>query len=222
MRTGEKPILQGTQSIICFIALLFAPISSHATNVVNGGPNDINTDEYSGYWQPDTTYIGAVTQAYFGDTLADNGATFHAIPVFIRNEHECKPGYYLPQNETTCQLCTPDSYCLGGTFAPNPNTDQGITTCPNDSVSAPGATKESQCGIKLSIGDNTIYMTGEIETHPAFVADIDGKKYYARMTPAIDGIKPMNSNTTESLMIKMDGTEYCVHDSTTDQKGTLK
>lgn len=45
------------------------------------------------------------------------------------NEHTCSAGYYLPANVDACTQCPANSYCVGGTYSFNEDTDQGISAC---------------------------------------------------------------------------------------------
>ena len=53
-------------------------------------------------------------------------------PVFTLSVYNCDSGYYLPSNTEGCVICSQYHYCSGGTFAFNPDKDQGIIiSCPS-------------------------------------------------------------------------------------------
>ena len=79
--------------------------------------------------------------------------------VFTPNVHTCSAGYYLPAGIDRCVKCLNDSYCPGGTYTFNETTTQGITACPSAHPYAPqGMWLASQCGRKLHIGEEVLYM----------------------------------------------------------------
>ena len=88
-------------------------------------------------------------------------------------ERNCSPGYYLGADDIECTLCPTNSYCPGGTYTFNETTPQGIIECPSNHPFAPaGMWLESQCGRKLHVGNDVLYMhqnPSNPTTHRLFV-----------------------------------------------------
>ncbi|MDW2994943.1 MAG: hypothetical protein R8N24_02870 [Alphaproteobacteria bacterium] len=92
------------------------------------------------------------------DVCAEN-APHYFKAIFKPNTHTCLPGYYLPANIDECQACKNNNYCIGGTYSFNEKLTQGIYPCPDEHPYAPiGMWQESQCGRKLHIGSDTLYV----------------------------------------------------------------
>ena len=159
----------------------------------------------------------------YGDIIVDNmfnscGADFaHSFStVFEPNVHECAHGEYLPANVDGCTPCLNDNYCPGGTYVFNETVTQGIAPCPDAHPFAPGGMwLESQCGRKLHVADDVLYL----HTAPATPSE---KRLYVRFgdviysanaTPVKDTTNPkMSENAERSLHVMIDGVEYVVHD----------
>ena len=62
------------------------------------------------------------------------------------NSYTCSAGQYLKAGATACATCTANSWCGGGTFSFNSETDQGLNACPSDySYSDAGTSSENNC-----------------------------------------------------------------------------
>ena len=144
--------------------------------------------------------------------------TAYITPVFTPNVHNCNPGYYLPANIDECRKCLNDHYCPGGQLTFNETTPQGIIECPENHPFAPaGMWLESQCGRKLHIGDDVLYMhqsPAHPTTHRLFIGNTNG--IYSANTIQRD----MNSNTfpkmsagaQKGLHVMIGNVEYLVCD----------
>ncbi len=173
-----------------------------------------------------TEYAGAVRSAkYITHTMtnmcADNAQkTF--VAVFTPNQHTCAPGYYLPANIDECTKCPNDNYCSGGTYTFNELNSSGITPCPAAHPYAPvGMWVEAQCGRKLHIGDEVMYLhqMPATPTEHQFTVEYNGTKYSVNAVPRenTSTLPKMSSGAMHELHIMMssaDGaaTEYIAHD----------
>ena len=140
------------------------------------------------------------------------------VAVFTPNIHTCSAGYYLPANIDECTICPTNSYCPGGNLIFNETTPQGIIECPENHPFAPaGMWLESQCGRKLHIGDDVLYMhqsPAHPTTHRLFIGNTNG--IYSANTIQRD----MNSNTfpkmsagaQKGLHVMIGDVEYLVCD----------
>ena len=119
----------------------------------SGGTFDFNDNEYQGVEQSNT-YI-----THNMSNMCATNAPHKLSAIFTPNVHNCSAGYYLPAGIDRCVKCLNDSYCPGGTYTFNETTTQGITACPSAHPYAPqGMWLQSQCGRKLHIGDDVLYM----------------------------------------------------------------
>ena len=154
------------------------------------------------------------TNAAVFENLGIYGGEIDAIAIYDVESYHCDSGYYLPKDSNECVKCDADSYCGGGTFAYNEESAQGITACPDDMNSLPGASTVGECGKILHVGEDVMYLTSEKQTAPAFAVMMNNKTYYAKMSPAENGKKPMNKNTTRSMKVLYNNHEYYVYDGT--------
>ena len=141
--------------------------------------------------------------------------TANISPVFTPNVHTCSPGYYLPANINECKKCLNDHYCPGGNLTFNETINQGIMPCSSEHPFAPvGMWQSSQCGRKLHIGNDIIYMhqmPANPTEHRLFI-QIGNDIYSANAVPAGNTNIPMSINSTQSLHVSINGIEYLVHD----------
>lgn len=133
------------------------------------------------------------------------------------NIHTCITGEYLPANIDGCRPCLPDSYCGGGTYSFNETVDQGLTPCPDQHPFAPaGMWTQSQCGRKLHIGDNVLYLhqAPANPTERRLYVQYGDTKYSANLYQISDGenIQKMSVDATRSLRIKINDIDYVVYD----------
>lgn len=137
--------------------------------------------------------------------------------VFAPRQIICPLGYYLLANNVECTRCPNDSYCVGGTYSFSKTVDQGLTPCPDQHPFAPtGMWLESQCGRKLHIGDNVLYVhqsPANPTEHRLYVRYGD-TKYSANLYQISYGenIQKMSVDATRSLRIKINDIEYVVYD----------
>lgn len=158
------------------------------------------------------------------NTIYKNSAVFEnlgvyegeiiATAVYDYDSYHCDAGYYLPKDASECVICEKDSFCGGGDFAYNETEAQGIESCPENTNSIAGATSADECGKLLHVGEDVMYLTTKQQTHPAFAIQKDGITYYAKMSPAENGKKPLNKNTTRSMKVLYNNIEYYVYDNT--------
>lgn len=180
----------------------------------SGGTFSFNANQTQGLDKGDiliTDAIGSCSPAF----TQNYGAIFEPIT------YTCLPGYYLPAgNDWTtddqgCTICPNDNYCPGGTYTFNETTTQGITPCPVEHPFAPvGMWLSSQCGRKLHIGDDVIYMhqtPANPSEHRLFIKIVNDI-YSANMSAKTNGVQPMSINANRSLNVMFNGIEYFVHD----------
>lgn len=127
----------------------------------------------------------------------------------------CVPGKYVAANTHYCSECPENSYCIGGTFDAPLSVAQGIKACPTGLVSPQGTISSGGCGKIMHVGEDVLYLTSEQQTTPALAVKLEGKVYYAKMTP---GAKAINEATNTSLRTRVDGVEYSIHDNTTQEE----
>jgi hypothetical protein len=140
---------------------------------------------------------------------------------FAPNVHNCAPGYYLPANVDECTKCLNDHYCPGGQLTFNETTPQGIIECPSNHPFAPaGMWLASQCGRKLHVGDNVLYMH-QTPAHPTqhrLYTIFNGTVYSVNATPKQNGVADpkISAGMERSLHINLNGVEYLVHDDSVE------
>ena len=128
----------------------------------------------------------------------------------------CDAGTYLPAGATSardCAICPENKYCGDDNpreFVANAVEDQGVASCPSGLVSPRGTTSVGGCGKIMHIGEDVLYLTSEQQTTPALAVKLEGKVYYAKMTP---GAKAINEATNTSLRTRVDGVEYSIQDN---------
>lgn len=144
------------------------------------------------------------------------------IATFIPNgARNCNPGYYLPATTDECTKCLNDHYCPGGTYNFDETTAQGINQCPSEHPFAPvGMWLQSQCGRKLHLGGNVIYMhqsPANPTNHRLFVR-MNNYVYSANTTEKQPNTpdKKMSNGMSQSLHVSLDGVEYLVHDDSVE------
>ncbi len=120
---------------------------------------------------------------------------------------ECEPGYYLPQDSDTCAICEENNYCVGGA---NPI----MQPCPTGLVSPTGTISSDNCGKKMLVGKDVLYLTQKQQTTPALAVKIDGKVYYAKTTP----LSQIEQPAGHFLRTRIDGVEYSIHDNTVQRR----
>ena len=92
------------------------------------------------YLKPDiyiTSGDGTIDKPYNLNTVSDSGI------------YTCIAGKYLKANQKTCSECEIDHYCDGGDYPFNPDEDQGIKECPENSHSVAGS---SSCSCPTPTG----------------------------------------------------------------------
>ena len=137
---------------------------------------------------------------------------------FTPNVHNCSAGYYLPANIDECRKCLNDHYCPGGQLTFNETTPQGIVECPSNHPFAPaGMWQQSQCGRKLHVGDDILYMH-QSPAHPTIHRLYIGHPNGIYSANAVQ--RDMNSNTfpkmsegmSKGFHVTIDNVEYLICD----------
>ena len=128
----------------------------------------------------------------------------------------CEAGTYLPAHSADCEVCPENSYCGGGEFAESAS-DQGVSACASGLVSPEGTISAGGCGKIMRVGEDVLYLTSEKQTTPALAVKLEGKVYYAKMTP---GDVAVSAESTQSLRTRVDGVEYSIHDNTVTPQDT--
>ena len=180
-----------------------------------GGSYTFSTTNTQGIAEDDILVQDAI-----GSCSSDFNQSFSAI--FEPIVYTCSSGFYLPagndwiDDSEGCRPCLIDSYCTGGTYTFDDNISQGITPCPESDPYAPvGMWLESQCGRKLYIGGEYLYLhqSPAVPAEHRLYAHIDDRVYSANATPIIDNPDlKMSANTQRALHVKIDGVEYLIHD----------
>ena len=152
---------------------------------------------------------------------ANNAANITAT--FTPNVHNCAQGYYLPANIDECTLCPANSYCPGGNLTFNETVPQGIAQCPSAHPFAPaGMWLASQCGRKLHVGDDILYMhqsPANPTEHRLFVQV--GNTVYSANTVLRDinseNTPKMSAGASKSLHVTINDVEYLVCDDSVSE-----
>ena len=180
--------------------------------VCNGGTYNFNPNKYQGL------EIGTISTNTINNICAVNFPP-ELYSVYEPNEHNCAPGYYLPAGFDACTICPQNNYCLGGTYTFNETINQGITSCSSEHPFAPiGMWLESQCGRKLHIGNDVIYMH-QIPANPTehrLFIQVGNDVYSANVVPAENNPKQMSAGVGRSLHVMINGADYVVHDDSVE------
>ena len=174
-----------------------------------GGTYKFNPDMFQGllFTANMTTTMNNVCAANFPTYLN---------AIYEANKHDCATGFYMPANTDGCVKCPENNYCVGGTYTFSETETQGILPCPENHPYAPvGMWLESQCGRKLYIGGEYLYLhqSPAVPAEHRLYARIETRVYSANATPVSE--RPdlkMSANTQRTLHVKIDGIEYLVHD----------
>ena len=138
--------------------------------------------------------------------------TVYAIAEYADLQLNCRPGYYLPLESESCIKCPENSWCPGGEYTYSTDIPQGINACPSEHPFAPeGMWLASQCGRKLHIGDDVMYMH-QMPANPTehrFFTRVNDTVYSANTTPADI---PMNNKTERKFKVMYDNNVYSVYD----------
>ena len=186
-------------------------VSCPADYTCNGGTFDYNATISQGieHKRQITTNVSNACSSNFAHNL-------HAV--FEANQYTCQSGYYLPANIDECTICPHDNYCVGGTYTFNETTSQGIEPCPSAHPFAPaGMWLESQCGRKLHVGDDILYMHQQ-PAHPTIHRLYIGHPNGIYSANAVQ--RDMNSNTfpkmsegmSKGFHMTIDNVEYLICD----------
>ena len=173
-----------------------------------GGTFDFNPDSLQGIKVFNST----------GDTM--NNMCAYNIPdrffvAYEPNVHECAHGEYLPANVDGCTPCLNDNYCPGGTYVFNETVTQGIVPCPDAHPFAPGGMwLESQCGRKLHVGDDVLYLHSApaVPTVKRLYVRFNDVVYSANATEKEFAPATMSERAIRALHVLIDGVEYLIHD----------
>ncbi len=159
---------------------------------------------------------GNIANGCKNDFLRAYNNSANITATFTPNVHNCNPGYYLPANIDECRKCLNDHYCPGGQLTFNETAPQGLIECPSNHPFAPaGMWLESQCGRKLHVGEDILYMHQQ-PAHPTihrlYIGHPNG--IYSANAVARD----MNSNTfpkmsegmSKGFHVTIDNVEYLI------------
>ncbi len=188
------------------------------THTCNGGTFSFDANHTQGLSYGDvlvTDAIGSCSSAF----------TQNYSAVFEPITYVCPAGYYLPAGEDWvndtegCRTCLNDNYCAGGTYTFNETTAQGITPCPSVHPFAPaGMWQQSQCGRKLHIADDVLYMPQQQANptvHQLHISYNDvtysANAVLRDMTPGADFPK-VSAGATKGLHIKIHETINGIED----------
>ena len=180
----------------------------------NGGTFEFNPDIYQG------AELNAITTTT-ANACAVNFPT-DLFAIYEKNKHTCLAGYYLLANNDECTICPADNYCPGGTYTFNETMSQGINACPSAHPFAPaGMWQESQCGRKLHVGDDVMYLhqrPANPTEHRLFVRV--GNTVYSANTVLRDinseNTPKMSAGATKSLHVTINNVEYLVCDDSVE------
>ena len=180
-----------------------------------GGSYTFSTTNTQGIAEGDILVQDAI-----GGCSSDFNQSFSAL--FEPIIYTCSAGFYLPagndwiDDSEGCRPCLNNNYCHGGTYTFSETETQGILPCPETHPYAPvGMWAESQCGRKLYVGGEYLYLHQSPATpneHRLYVKFEDAV-YSANATPVSEKSDlKMSVNTQRSLHVKIDGIEYLIHD----------
>ena len=185
----------------------------------------------SGYTCPGGEYSFSATNTQGiaeGDILVQDaigscsaGFSQSLTAIFEPIVYTCSAGFYLPagndwQNDTEgCRKCQENNYCPGGAYTFNETIAQGITICPDGMFAAVGMWNESQCGRRLYVAGEYLYLHKSPATptpHRLYVR-VNETVYSANTTPISESPDlKMSANAQRALHVKIDGIEYLIHD----------
>ena len=163
----------------------------------------------------ESSLIDANTDYCTVDTLgiSENNSSTGIDAIWIRVSVECVAGTYLKAGEVTCSTCETNYYCIGNTYLFNETIDQGIVAC-TTGVSPTGSKTAYDCGRRLHIGDNVMYLhTNPNTTAHHLVIQVDNTNYYANLTTTQTN---MNADSEQKLKVQFNDTTYYVYDNTVD------
>ena len=186
------------------------------THTCNGGTFSFDANHTQGLEYGDilvTDAIGSCSNKF----TQNYGAVFDPIT------YVCPAGYYLPAGTDWvndfegCRICPLNHYCTGGTYSFKETDDQGIVACPDAHPYAPaGMWLASQCGRKLHIGNDILYMhqsPSNPTLHRLFV-QYGNTVYSANAVPKQIGVNgpKMSADAGNELHVTIGDYEYVVCD----------
>ena len=123
---------------------------------------------------------------YYNKTFADSSTAIQmnaGKTLTIAKEKACTPvesGYWSPANDLTRTAC-----------------DTGLVTCGSGAC----ANEATDCGRKLHMGDNTIYLRSAPRATPSLNVLVDGKQFYGVLSTSLSSAaKVKNGSTTYSVV----------------------
>ncbi len=174
----------------------------------DGGELTFNTNRASGI-----DYSKNITSS--ADNVCAVNFPSELYATYAPKKIPCAPGYYLPANMIECDRCGENNYCPGGVYVFNETQNQGLAPCPDAHPFAPGGMwLESQCGRKMHIGDDVLYL----HTAPAnptehrFFVRFNDVVYSVNATEKEFAPATMSEHATRALHVLIDGVEYLIHD----------
>ena len=131
--------------------------------------------------------------------VADNNATANTIATWSLIDYECGAGQYLLNSDGTleCTECPVGSYCPGGTYTVESDTN-GKNTCPADYTSDAGAVGENECymGCELACTQQTCPEHSTSCTNGEFKTT--GKQYTNNTCNAYPSLCPIEDLTCDT------------------------
>lgn len=144
--------------------------------------------------------------------LGEYSGTVSMVPQFTLASYTCSAGYYLPADGIACVACPQNNYCVGGTYTYNETTDQGITQCGSGLVAPSGMWEVAQCGHKLHLGDEVLYLRSVKKTTPSLnIKTSTGETFHANATTTET---PIHAGSTHKLKLTDGVTVWYVYDDT--------
>ena len=146
------------------------------------------------------------------DTLgvSDNNEYAGLNAIWVPASVDCPAGTYLKAGDETCSPCDENNYCAGDTYIFSETTTQGIVAC-ESGVSPQGSKTAYDCGRRLHVGSDVIYLHTNKVTTPSLNVEVDGVRYYANLT---ENQVNMNKDTERKMVLQYGGKTYYAYDNT--------
>ncbi len=190
------------------------------------------------YYEPSSTIKTFFGQSYECDicpvdTYSGAGATSctDCLPGYITNDQGsgsasdcriyCDGGYYLAHaNDTSCDPVGP------GHWAPGAWVSQGQTStysnCPVGMTTigyGPGADEVGDCGRKLHVGDDLLYLRSLKKTEPSLNVLVENTQLYGNMSPIP---LHMSADIDHMLRLPYEHDIYSVHDDSAETRLSIE
>ena len=137
----------GTDGLLNYNNSSYLNIAKHGYEIVSGYEWNTESDGSGTTFNQTSRYEGTTLCPELGS--GDKEVTMHAK--WKIRSITCQAGKYLASNAVSCTTCTAGSYCPGGTYTFNPNSDQGINPCPTGyGHSAAGVATAGSCYMSVA------------------------------------------------------------------------